>query len=240
LHKVEPNNLKGKSIVVGRINIYRTLLRQSRPHMVVHHAWIEDLFTDMLSTLKDIRSQAIAFGLEAGFSLGVESKVSRAMSMLFQQEVKEKQYAGIYANRLKEMIKNKQDATAPSSVPQIWSVVILFLRGRTRQLEQWPFLKSFLEVIKVAFNCSDTGARREALYAWNRYIYAVQPDENTNSTFMKSIAQPIATQINRGSLRSATIGTLSCLLYYSLKPTGSHTQLDFTGSNMFYLLWEIA
>lgn len=85
LHSIE-EKVKGKSIIQSRLQIYRTLLRQSRTCMLVNTIWIEDLLSDMLSSLKDIRTTAITFGLEAGFSLGMENNVSRTVMNIFRGE----------------------------------------------------------------------------------------------------------------------------------------------------------
>ncbi|KAH6662331.1 Rap1-interacting factor 1 N terminal-domain-containing protein [Halenospora varia] len=225
LHNIE-NHVKGKGIVMGRINIYRTLLRQSRPHMLAHIVWIQDLFTDMLSSIKEIRSLAITFGLEASYGLGIESKLSRSVSQLFQMEQDEgRKYADLYVDRLKAFLKNKPDSMF---VPQIWSVVILFLRGKSRQIEQWTYLDLFFKVVQECFNSSDTSTKVEANYAWNRLVFSVLPDEKTSTMMIKTLAQPLPQQLKRKSTstRKVALGSVCNLLYYTLKPSSNSTQLD--------------
>jgi hypothetical protein len=227
LHDIE-KNVKGKSIVMGRINIYRRLLRQSKAHMLVNTVWVHDLFGDMFSTVKETRALAVAFGLEAGLLLGTESKATRAFMELFSSDMDVGEivvkFGEYYAGRLKAMIEAKQDI---SSVPQIWSVPILFLRSRPRQFEQWVFMKTWLGVIQECFNCSDHQAKFEANLAWNRLVFAIQPDEKTTSQMVTMLYQPLREQLRRKSRgRKAALGSLCNLLYYSLKPTSTYAQLD--------------
>ncbi len=227
LHEIE-QKMKGKSIVQGRINIYRTLLRQSRNHMLTNTAWIEDLFSDMVSSLRDIRNPAITFGLESSFSLGSESKITRLVLHLFELEPTEGgNFAEHYSARLKAMIKTDQDCS--TAVPQIWSVIILFLRGRSRQLEQWMYMKMFLKVIEECFNSSDHPTRAQAHYAWNRFVYALQLDEKTSPGIVKMLCPPLMANLRRPkakSLRTVTLSSVYNLLYYALKPTSTPPQLD--------------
>jgi hypothetical protein len=224
LHEID-NYVKGKSIVVGRINIYRTLLRQSKSHMLINTDWMHDLFGDMFSTVKETRTSAITFGLEAGLTLGTETKAARPFMDLFSADLGDgAKFGEYYIRRLRAMIEGKHDI---ASVPQIWSIPILFLRSRPRQLEQWAFIKPWLEIVQLCFNCSDQQAKIEANLAWNRLVFAVQPDEKTSPSIITLLFQPLRDQLRRKSKgRKGALGSLCNLLYYSLKPTSTHAQLD--------------
>ncbi|TVY45861.1 Telomere length regulator protein [Lachnellula subtilissima] len=221
--------VKGKSIVMGQLNIYRTLLRQSRSQMLIHTVWIEKVFTDMLSSNKDIRASAIEFGLESSYTLGLESKASRSASNLFNLEQDDgSKYADFYCARLKTMVEKKQDSAC---VPRIWSVMILFLRGKN--LEQSPFLKLFLAVIQACFNTSDRPTKLEANYAWNRLVYATRPGEktkNSKDTLAKLRRDPLVAQLksrrSSSSERKAALGSVCNLLYYTLNPSSTPPDLD--------------
>jgi hypothetical protein len=219
--------VKGKSIVTGRMNIYRTLLRQSRSQMANHTVWIENVFTDMISSNKDVRPPAIAFGLESSFTLGSESKVSRSASNFFNLEQGEGgKYADFYFSRLKAMVEKKQDSAC---VPKIWSVMILFLRGKN--LEQSPLLKQFLAVIQECFNTSDRPTKLEANYAWNRLVFAISSGEKTNKdSLIKLRRDPLVGQLKlrkpSTSERKAALGSVCNLLYYTLNPSSTPPELD--------------
>jgi hypothetical protein len=224
LHDIE-NYVKGKSIVMGRINIYRILLRQSKSHMLINTDWIQDIFGDMFSNFKETKISAITLGLEAGFSLGAESKVTRSFMELFSADLGEGvKFGEYYIERLKAMIEGKHDL---ASVPQIWSVPVLLLRSKPRLFEQWMFMKPWLGLVQQCFNCSDQQAKSEANLAWNRLVFAVQPDEKTPSQMITLLYQPLDKQLKRkGKGKKAALGSLCNLLYYSLKPTSTPAQLD--------------
>lgn len=234
LHNIESGNLTGKRIIEGRINIYRTLIRQSRSYMLSNHVWIQDLFTDMTSNLRDIRIHAITLGLEAGFSLGMEVKMTRAVSLLFETEVEDKgKYGHIFIARLKHMLqkKDEKDATSAAAVPQIWSAVILFFQGRIRLLMQWEFLTDWLKLISDTFNQSDVAARREALVAWNKFIFVLYSNEQNSasvgtSSLLKMLPQALERQLRRENLRAQSLNTLCCLLHYSLRSSTTPAQQD--------------
>ncbi|RYO74438.1 hypothetical protein DL766_000643 [Monosporascus sp. MC13-8B] len=88
LHKIE-EHLKGKSIIMSRIIIYRRLIKQSKSHMVSHSDWLLDLFTDMLSSMKEIRTSAVALGFEVAFTIGKEKQLSRRVMETLQLTVGE-------------------------------------------------------------------------------------------------------------------------------------------------------
>lgn len=233
LHEIE-SYVTGKSIVTGRLNIYRNLIRKSRAHMLANTEWIDDLFSDMLSSLKDTRTHAIELGLEAGLVLGTESKASRAVTELFLRDRKEDRsipkFGEYYVKRLQTMISKKDDGGS-SSVPQIWSATILFLRCRPRQLEQWAFWKDWLTTIQECFNCSDAQTKLEANLAWNRLVFAIRPDEKTSPNIINMLSLPLLEQLKRkgkstSKTRRATLGSICVLLYYSFKPSSTGAQLD--------------
>jgi hypothetical protein len=227
LHEIEIY-IKGKSIVMGRINIYRALVRHSKSQMANHTAWVENLFTDMLSKVPEVRNLAIAFGMEASYLLGAESKPSRSAVNLFNiDRGEEGKYVEDYCARLKLMVEKKQDSAC---VPQVWSVMILFLRGKANRLEISPFLKELLAVIQECFNTSERHTKIEANYAWNRFIFVLQPtDKPDRTSIVKLRRDPFVAQLtSRKSTtdRKAAIGSVCNLLYYTLKPSATSQELD--------------
>ncbi|OWP04417.1 hypothetical protein B2J93_4422 [Marssonina coronariae] len=218
--------VKGKSIAISRINVYRALLRQSRSHMISNAAWTGDMFTDMLSSLKETRSHAIAFGFEAAITLGAEPAASKAVINLFKSEAEGVAFADYYSDKLKIMVKHKEDGVG-AAVPQIWSIVILFLRSNPETMVKWKFWISYLGVIQLCFNSKDTSTRVEANFAWNRLIYAVQPSERSSVRLRSLLSQALITQLDsRKSQRRFTLGSVNILLYYALKPQSPSSQLD--------------
>lgn len=224
----------GKSIISGRLNIYRNLIRKSKSSMLASSGWIEDIFDDVFNTAKDTRTHAILVGLEAALELGTESRASRAVMELFKREdidtTVPSTYGAYLVERLQVLVRNKQEGRS-SNVPQIWSIAILFLRYRPRQLEQWAFMTDWLKVIQECFNCSDQQTKLEANLAWNRFVFALQPDEKTSSSMIGMLCRPLIDQLKRkgkstGRARKAALSSICVLLYYSLKPNSAPAQLD--------------
>ncbi|TPX17230.1 uncharacterized protein E0L32_003348 [Thyridium curvatum] len=225
LHKIE-EHIKGKSIVMSRLHIYRRLVKQCRQLMVVHSDWLLDLFTDMLSSMKEIRSCAISLGLEAAFAVGREKQMTRRVMEVFQLTLEEKTYIEFYAERLKAMLKEKHESAA---VPQVWSVVILFLRGP----DKWEYFGNWLRIIQDCFNISDYHTKNEANYAWNRLVYSLHTEDRSLSKMISTLAQPLVAQLRRkgtgkqsDDLRRTVLGGICNLFYYAFKPTTNLIHLD--------------
>ncbi|KAG5934046.1 hypothetical protein E4U53_000782 [Claviceps sorghi] len=235
VHNIE-TYVKGKSIVMSRLHIYKRLIKQSRTHMAIHCDWLKDMFTDMLSTVKDIRSQAISLGTEAGFTLRSEKQLLRKVTDIFQTTTDSETYIDFYIKRLQDMIKDRQTCAA---VPQIWSVVILFLRY---PLDRWHYYGPWLTLVQSAFNMTDSLTKQEANFAWNRYVYLTVSDSKVNPKTISTLCQPLLSQLRRKTnpkqreeamkLRRVVIGGVCNLYYYTFAPGGDTCLLD--------IIWDVA
>lgn len=235
LHKIE-SHLTGKSIIMSRIHIYRRLIKQSRSSMAMHSDWLQDMFTDMLSGVKEIRTQAISLGTEAGFSLRSEKQLIRRATDILQASNESETYIAFYVKRLEEMIKDKQTS---ASVPQIWSVVILFLRC---PLERWQYYGPWLTLVQSAFNMTDGLTKQEANYAWNRYVYLSLSDNKISPKALSTLCQPLSSQLRRKSspkqveealkLKRTVLGGICNLYYYTFAPGSDKYSPD--------MLWDVA
>ena len=226
------NNVKGNGVVAQRLMIYQRLLTQARPLMVSRAKdWIDHLFSGMLSNMKEIRVRAIMFGVDAGLILGTTNTVSQACANIFNRQPPEgKKFLDFVNSRLNTMLTEKEDR---AHVPQIWSVVILFLRGRRRQIERWEHLKTWLVIIQRCFNSSDAHTKFQANIAWNRLVFAVNTDTSTPSSMVSMLRQPIVSQLDRKasdkhtkSAKHIAQSSYCNLLYYALRPAATHAQLD--------------
>ncbi|KAI9051873.1 hypothetical protein LZ554_004130 [Drepanopeziza brunnea f. sp. 'monogermtubi'] len=225
LHNIG-NHLKGKSIAMWRISIFRALLRQCRNHMMANSSWYVDMFDGMLNSLKEIRTHAITFAFEAAITLGTESNATRAVTHVFAHQHDKESYAKHYTGKLEDMLRKKVDWDS-ATVPQIWSIVMLFFRSSPNALEQWQYFNSFLNIIQLCFNSSDISTRTEANFAWNRFIFALQPNEKTSKKFRGLLSQALFTQLkSRKHGRKAALSSMNILLYYALRPQSSATQLE--------------
>ena len=223
---------KGNSIIGLRLRIYQRLLTLAKPSVVAHaEHWIDHLVSGMLSTSKDIRALAINFGIDAGVNLGSTGSVSQACFDLFNRKSPEGQtVVDFLAARLSAMTACKEESV---HVPQIWSVVILLLRNRRHKLERWLHLKPWLMVLQQCFNSSEAHTKLLAMTAWNRLVFAIEPDTSTTPQMVKMLRQPVVAQLSRKgsdkhSKQSKQIAQSSyCnLLYYAFRPLATHTQID--------------
>lgn len=226
------NIVKGNRVVGQRLMIYRRLLVQVKPLMIVRiEDWIHHLVTGMLSTLKDIRSWAICLGLEASLALGTTKSVSQACVDMFNRESADgKKVVDCLATRLTKMANSKDDGI---HVPQIWIIVILFLRSRRNQLEGWEHFKPWLLIIQKCFNSGEPQIKLQANIAWNRLIFAVNLDSSTSLAMVKMLRQPIASQLDRKNdqkiskhAKQIARSSYCTLLYYAFRPSATHAQLD--------------
>lgn len=225
------NHVTGNGIVDSRLVIYKRLLAQVPSVMVSRIAdWLDHVFSGMLSSTKLIRCRAIAFGIDAGLSLGTVSTVSEAVMDLFDRSGDGKKFADFFCETLNEMLTSSEDG---AYVPQIWSVPVLFLRSGRHQLDHWEHMKAWLYIIQKCFNSSDILVKFQANVAWNRLVFAINPDTLTGPVMMKMLRQPIVSQLDRTSAdkhskqaRQVALGGYCNILYYALNPSATHKQLD--------------
>ena len=230
---------KGNRVISLRLMVYQRLLSQAKQSMIAHvRSWIDHLIAGTLSTYKEIRSYAIAFGIEAGLSLGTSRTVSQAcIDTMNRQSPDGRKVVDFLESHLTAMINAKEDGV---HIPQIWSIIVLFLRSRGRQLERWEHFKPWLMIIQKCFNSSNTHIRFQANVAWSRLIFAVNPDTSTSSSMIKTLRQPIVAQLERklesntskvsGRAKEVARSSYCTLLYYAFRPLASHSQCD--------LYWE--
>ncbi|KAI1326977.1 hypothetical protein F5Y16DRAFT_373380 [Xylariaceae sp. FL0255] len=229
LHNLE-NHMKGKSIIMSRILVYRRLVRQSKLHMATHTDWLLDLFTDMLSTMPQIRDAAIALGMEASFTLTKEKQLTKKVMEILHMTADEKRYIEFYMERLIDMTKAKSEMAA---VPQIWSVVVLMLRC---PLDRWEFYNPWLEIIQLCFNSGDVPTKTEANYAWGRLVYALHLHDSSFHKMAPTLCKPFVSQLKRkgrplDEYRKVVLGSLCNLYYYAFKPNSSSTDIEYYWDN---------
>ena len=224
--------VKGNRIVGLRLTIYHALLHQANKLMASRpEDWVDHLFSAMVSNIKDIRIRALVFGTDASFSLGTISQVSQSVLDIFNRQSPDgKKFAGILMHRLKSMIGSKEEG---AHVPQIWSVVILFIRNRRSQFSHWEYMIEWLEIIQQCLNSNEDIVKSQAHLAWNRLIFAVGPSTSTQLPMVKMLRQPILSQLDRKASEKGLkppkhIAHTSCctLLYYALRPGSSYESLD--------------
>jgi hypothetical protein len=224
--------VKGNGVVGQRLMVYRTLLTQANAVMLRRvEEWMEYLFSGMLSNIKEVRARALAFGLEASLTLGTLSHVSRSVLDIFNRESAEgKKFSEFLVLRLNDMVGSKEEAT---HVPQVWSIVILFLRSRRGQLEHWEHMRMWLVIIQKCFNSTDNHVKFQAHGSWNRLVFAISPTMSTGSSMVRMLRQPITAQLDRRHndkqsrhAKQVAYTSYCTLLYYAFRPLSSYDTLD--------------
>ena len=224
--------VKGNRVVCHRLNIYQRLLTQAKALMISRvGSWIDNLVSGMLSTIKDVRARAIAFGMEAGLQLGTVTSISQECINVFNRQSPEgAKVVDFLESRLMEMIKTKEDGL---HVPQIWSVILLFFRSRPQQIERWEHLKLWLGILQQCFNSSNAQIKFQANIAWNRFIFSIDISKSTSISLARMLKQPIVSQLERKSTeknaklaKQIARSSYCTLLYYALRPAAPHAQLD--------------
>ena len=223
---------KSNRILCHRLNIYQRLVVQAKSVMVNRcDKWMDHLITGLLSAIKDVRSRAIAFGMEAGLHLGDAGSVSREWIELCNRSPPEgAQLISTFSSRLLQLLESKEDS---QHVPQVWIIVLLFLRGRQHQIERWEHFKGWLGIIQKCMNSEDAQTRFQAHLAWNRLIFALDLGPSVSMSMIVMLRQPIMSQLVRKSDDKITKtgkriarSSLSTLLYYSFRPDAPHNQFD--------------
>ncbi|KAI9748337.1 MAG: hypothetical protein M1815_003332 [Lichina confinis] len=226
------DHVMGTAILCQRLVIYQRLASVAPETMALRAGdWVDQLFAGLGSGRPDLRSQTIAFGLEAALALGGDHRVSRAVVKALQRPVAGTTMALHLVRYLGNLASQRGDGVDAS---KIWTVVVLFFRRRSRQLERWEHLKDWLLLIERCFNSSDEAVKLAANLAWVRMIYVVNPSDQTGPLMLKVLRQPILGHIKKTSsgqncmpvVRESTLACLCSLLYYSLRPSASWQQLD--------------
>ncbi|KAL8674339.1 MAG: hypothetical protein Q9168_001268 [Polycauliona sp. 1 TL-2023] len=237
------DRLKGNRVIGLMVMIYQRLLIQARNLMIGRAGqWLEFLVVCLSSSIKEIRIRAIAFGTDAALTLGETPTVAQScLDLLNREHPSGAKVVDSLGSRMLELLKDQDGAI---HVPQIWSVIVLFLRGRQHQIERWEHLTHWLGIMQHSFNSSDAKVKRQANIAWNRLVSAIGLDTSTDPSMIKLLRQPIAGQLERKSndkhLKTAKQVARSSycnLLYFAFRPQPPQEQSDLYWKRLD-LYWE--
>lgn len=226
------DNVNGNAVIAQRLMIYQRLLTQCKPSMATHaNMWVQHLLTGLFHHIKDTRTKAVTFGMQAATTFGPNVSISNAVRTTLSTPLEDgREYLSEMIENLMRMISSREKGV---HVPQIWSIVILLLRTRKSPVEQWEHFKDWLLVIQKCFNCSDSAIKTQAILAWNRFVYAVSPSESTGISMVRMLSKPILSQIERRKIEklgtqpnSTALSSYCNLLYYAFRQSASHKQLD--------------
>jgi len=226
------SRVTGNNVVSLRLLIYNQLIANSTKLMLEKiQEWLVDVFHAMLSSVTEVRSRAIVTGVTAAIKFGPSSHATRAVMDLLNEEIPEGRF---YFDHVEERLKVMLQHEAMSqSIPQIWSIVVLFMRSKHLSLVNWPRMTQWLRLLQKCFNSSDRSLNVEALNAWHRMIFVVDPNSTTRLSKIRTLREPIISFYQRraNDLQSVLVtdAAFQCFctfLYYAFRPSAPAHQLD--------------
>ncbi|KAJ5185142.1 hypothetical protein N7472_009982 [Penicillium cf. griseofulvum] len=229
-------NISGNAIVSHRLNIYQRLLGQAKSAFISQaNLWIEHLIFGLLHHLKDTRSKAIALGFQVAAEAGPNPILSKNIRDLFDRPLEHDRK--LVTEVRERMARMMPTVDSGEHVPQIWSIIILLLRSKRWNLEQWDHFKEWVLVLQKCFNCSEPVIKAQAIVGWNRFVFAVSPNESTSRSLLKMLGKPVLTQFDRKKTDKSgapptqlALTSYYNLLYYTFRPSASYQHLD--------IIWE--
>ncbi|KAL1964593.1 hypothetical protein VTN77DRAFT_6767 [Rasamsonia byssochlamydoides] len=230
------DRVNGNGIVSQRLSVYQRVLTQSKTTMASQSAlWIEHLISGLLHHLKDTRLKAISLGTQASVALGPNITVSNTIRDIFNKHLDQgRKLVSEICERMSRMMSSTESGV---HVPQIWSIIVLLLRSKRFNIDQWEHFKEWVLVLQKCFNCSEPAIKAQAILGWNRFVYAISPSESTSHSMIRMLSKPILSQFERkkhdkpgAATSQLVLSSYYNLLYYAFRPSTSHQHLD--------LIWE--
>ena len=227
----DSRKISGDSVVEGELRIYSRLIDYAKPFMELSiREWLPRVMHDMLGNSSEISNRAIEVGMKAATAFGSHAEGTKAMHTFLSQQTEDSSTNFDHIHRA--LLRNTSRASVRSRVPRVWTVVILFLRSNSHELERWPRSIQWLLIIQKCFNTSDTEVQTESWIAWNQYIRAIDPGSQTQLQTTKTLCSPIIGTLSRpdrhrgiADEKDAAIASFTMLLYYGFRPTASSEQI---------------
>ncbi|KAF2130577.1 hypothetical protein P153DRAFT_422439 [Dothidotthia symphoricarpi CBS 119687] len=218
--------VSGFSVQAYRLRIYRKMIQQ-RPEIMIKHTerWFKHTVKALLSGQKDINQSALDTALSAAKTIGHDRLVTKSvLSVLNRARSDGETFAKLIAQELEKML----DGDNASMVPQIWSAVTGLLRDGM-QPGMFAALGDWLKVFEKCIRSEKDAVKVPTNVALCFLLYAVNLSPSTSDTWTKMLHDILRQQLQRRVKkpeREATTSAYITLLYYALRPTASHEQLD--------------
>ncbi|EHA20618.1 hypothetical protein ASPNIDRAFT_44054 [Aspergillus niger ATCC 1015] len=228
LHELT-NRVTGSAIVSQRLSIYLRVLNQSKMIFVSNASlWMDHLISGLLHHVKDIRIKAISVGFQTAIACGPNPTLSKCVREVFSRPLDERRK--LVTEVCERMTRMMALADCGVHIPQIWSVIILLLRSKKFNVDQWEHFKEWVLVLQRCFNCSDSAIKAQAIVGWNRFVYVVGPSDTTSPSLLRMLSKPIVSQFDRKKQDKQPSQLALCsyynLLYYAFRPSASFQHLD--------------
>lgn len=225
-------HVNGKAISFHRLCIYSRLLSQSKSTFLSQPSlWMEHLIFGLLNAHKETRTKAISLGFQIALAAGPTPALSNNIRVLFERPLEgDRKLVTEVRERMSRMMASPDTG---KHVPQIWTIVILLLRSKMWNLNQWEHFKEWLLVLQKCFNCSEPAIKTQAISGWIWFIYALSPNESTDRSILKMLGKPMFSQFERkksdksGSPPSQlALSSYNYLLYYLFRPSLPYHHVD--------------
>lgn len=235
------DRVSGFSVQAYRIRVYRKLIQQRKDVMAKHtEGWFKHLLQGMLMNQKDIHGSAMDTAICAARDIGSERIVNKAVLSLLNRVRSDSDsdtFGKLFAQKLEKTLL--QDSAA--SVPSVWGIITAFLQNSLEE-RKFTAIRDWLEVFQSCVSSENESVRIQANIAFGFLVYAVDISESTsvawcNMFFSISKHQLERRQAKKAEIDSATSGYLT-LLYYALRPTASHIQLDRYWKELVANFWR--
>jgi hypothetical protein len=218
----------GFSVQAYRIRIFRKLIQQ-RPDIMIKHTerWFKHALKAFLANQKDQSQSALDLALSAAKTIGHDRHVAKScLAVLNRVRGDGDTVAKVFAKELERILGGDN----PCLVPQIWAAVTVLLRDSLNS-NMFSALKEWLVVFEKCIASNKDGVRRQTNIAFSFLLYAVNLSPDTSEGWTRMLSKiPLHQMQRRVPVKKEEINALSSgyltLLYYALRPTAPHEQLD--------------
>ncbi|ORY04126.1 Rap1-interacting factor 1 N terminal-domain-containing protein [Clohesyomyces aquaticus] len=217
----------GYSVKAYRIRVYRKLIQQ-RPELMSKHTekWFKHTLQASLTSQKDINQSALETALCAAKTFSTDTHVAKTVLSMLNRVKEETTVGKVVTQELKKMLESE----AAPLVPQIWGVLTALLR-KSGDINQFIAIQDWLNLLQNFFNSKNEQVKVNANVAVSFLIYAVNLTQNTSQVWLDIFLNIHRQQIQRRNQWKRSEGEVVTasyltLLYYGLRPTAPHEQLD--------------
>jgi hypothetical protein len=218
----------GFSVQAYRIRIFRKLIQQ-RPDLMTKHTerWFKHTLKAFMSNQKDINQSALDIALSAAKTIGNDRHVAKScLAILNRVRGDGDTIAKVFTKELEKTLSGDNAVM----VPQIWSAVTVLLRDSLNS-NTFSALKDWLELFQKCIASTKDAVRVQTNVAFSFLLYAVNLAPDTSEGWTNMFLRIPQHQLQRRlppkkEERNAVSSGYLTLLYYALRPTAPHEQLD--------------
>ncbi|KAF2398764.1 hypothetical protein EJ06DRAFT_583400 [Trichodelitschia bisporula] len=235
LYKID-RRVPAQGLHIRRIRVYRKMVEQIPSHMTPTFAkWFGILLEYMLRNDRtDTARASFECALRAGETFGTNKKAIRDVNLMLEDPEDGVTLGETLMQRMSANLKLEDKRLI---APQLWAVLIYFLKGSDSGSWMQRNKNLLFPIISECFDHPDRMVKRQTFQAWNRFIFVTKPDLSTPQFIRSSLRIPFPSEFFKQSGpegsnweaddTSMVLGSYTYLLYYALRPTASFEQLDF-------------